>query len=227
MKLAVLYSGGKDSNYALYKANQEHDIECLIVMKSKNTESYMFQSIGIDYTQIQSECLDIPILEIETLGEKESELKDLDKAIKTAKEKYKIDGIVTGAINSCYQSSRIQTICNKYKLWCYNPLWQKDQVKFLHELIENKFKIIIAGVASYPLEEKHLGKIIDEKLIQEFVKFNKESGFNPAGEGGEIETFIIDQPMFKKEIKIKKFHTEYDNYYGNMYFDEIELIEKK
>ena len=43
MKLAVLYSGGKDSNYVLYLAQQHgHEVSCLVSMKSINSESYMF-----------------------------------------------------------------------------------------------------------------------------------------------------------------------------------------
>jgi len=226
MKVAVLFSGGKDSNFSLFEAKKIHSVECLIVMKSKNSESYMFQSVGIDATKYQAECLGIPILEIETAGEKESELIDLDFAIMSAKEKYGIEAIFTGAINSCYQSSRIQRICKKYDLWCYNPLWQKNQVDFLYELVENNFKIVIVGVASYPLTEKHLGRILDKKLIDEFISFYEKFGFNPAGEGGEIETFVLDSPCFKKEIKILKSHSEYDNHYGNLFIDKVELVEK-
>jgi asparagine synthase (glutamine-hydrolysing) len=43
MKLGILYSGGKDSNYALYLAQKHgHEITCLVSMKSENMESYMF-----------------------------------------------------------------------------------------------------------------------------------------------------------------------------------------
>lgn len=44
MKLAVLYSGGKDSNYALYKAAKHHKIACLVTLKSQNPDSYISQS---------------------------------------------------------------------------------------------------------------------------------------------------------------------------------------
>ena len=37
---------------------------------------------------------------------------------------------------------------------------------------------------------------------------------NPAGEGGEIETLVIDSPLHKQAIKIIKSEIEYDNYSG-------------
>ena len=69
-------------------------------------------------------------------GEKEEELKDLEHAIQEAKKKYEIDGIVTGALASVYQSSRIEKICKKLRLECINPLWKKDQFWLLEEIVK-------------------------------------------------------------------------------------------
>ncbi|MCK5594341.1 MAG: TIGR00289 family protein, partial [Candidatus Aenigmarchaeota archaeon] len=44
MKLGVLFSGGKDSTYALDIAMQKEEVVCLIAIVSKNKESYMFHT---------------------------------------------------------------------------------------------------------------------------------------------------------------------------------------
>jgi diphthine-ammonia ligase len=74
MKLGVLFSGGKDSCYALFKAGKEHEIVCLITMASDNPDSYMFHTPNIEMTKLQSEALDIPLISGRTKGEKEEEL---------------------------------------------------------------------------------------------------------------------------------------------------------
>ena len=142
MKLGVLFSGGKDSCYSAYLAKKQgHEIVCLMSVFSENKDSYMFHTPSIKKVKKQSEAMSIPLMVQKTKGEKEKELKDLERVISKAKKKYKIQGIVTGAIRSVYQASRIQKICDKLKLKCINPLWQKDEIKYLNELIENKFKI--------------------------------------------------------------------------------------
>ena len=152
MKLGILFSGGKDSVYSAYLAKKTgNKISCLISIFSENPESYMFHTPLIKKTKIQAQVMSIPLIIQKTKGEKEIELQDLEKAIKKAKDKYKIQGIVTGAIHSIYQSSRIQKICNKLNLECFNPLWQKSEIEYLTELIKNKFKVIIVGVFAYPL----------------------------------------------------------------------------
>ena len=149
--------------------------------------------------------MNIPLLIQKTKGEKEKELKDLEKAIKRAKEKYKIKGIVTGALYSVYQASRIQKICDKLNLKCLNPLWHKDEIEYLKELIDNQFKIIILGVFAYPLNQSWLGKIINNKFIEEVKQLQEKYEIHPAGEGGEFETFVINCPLFKEELKVKSF----------------------
>ncbi len=202
MKLACLFSGGKDSNYALFKASKFHKIKCLITMISQNKDSYMFQSPGINFAKIQAKCLEIPIIEFKTKGEKEKELVDLKSAIKYAKEKYKIEGIATGAIKSTYQASRIQKICSELNLWCLNPIWQINEKEYLKELLKHKFEIKIIAIASYPLDKRYIGKTLDKKLIENFS--NLKSPISIIGEGGEFETFVTNSPMFKKKLKIKK-----------------------
>ena len=86
---------------------------------------------------------------------------------------------------------------------CFNPLWQKNQIELLEELVKLNFKVIIVGVAAYPLDENFLGKEINSDFIEEMKKLQKEYKINPAGEGGEFESFVLNSPMFKEELTIK------------------------
>ena len=204
MKLAVLFSGGKDSTYAAYLAKKNgHDLSCLISIVSENKESFMFHTPSIKQTKRQADAMGIPLLVQETRGEKESELIDLEEAIKKSVREFGIEGVVTGAVESVYQSSRIQKICNKLNLECFNPLWQKNQFELLQDLIKNKFQVILTGVFADPLNENWLGRKIDDKFVKEIVKLNREYKINPAGEGGEYETFVLNCPLFEKRLKIK------------------------
>ena len=207
MKLGVLFSGGKDSALATWIAKKNgYKIACLISIVSENKESYMFHTPSISKTKMQAKVMKIPLILGKTKGEKEIELKDLEKAIKKAKEKYKIQGIVTGAVESVYQATRIQKICDRLDLECFNPLWQKDQFEILEDLLKNKFEIIITGVFAFPFDGKWLGRKIDKKFIEDMKKLNKKYQINPAGEGGEYESFVLYAPkLFKKKLKIKSF----------------------
>lgn len=214
MKLGVLFSGGKDSCYALHEASKEHEIVCLLSVVSKNFESYMFHVPNIELTNLQAESMKIPLMSKITEGEKEKELTDLKNLIIEAKEEYGIEGIVTGAVESVYQATRIQKICDELDLWCFNPLWQKDQIELLKDLLENGFEVLVTGVFGYPLDETWLGKKIDKETIEKLEKLSKRYELNPAGEGGEIETTVVNSPEFERRLIIEDFEKEYSNHSG-------------
>jgi len=202
MRLGVLFSGGKDSTLALHKAAEKAEVLCLITLVSKNKESFMFHTPNINVTLLQAEALGLPLIQNATEGKPEEELKDLEKAIAQAVKDFKIDGIVTGAVESVYQATRIQQICNRLNVWCVNPLWKRKQKTLLEETIVEGFKTIISGVFAYPLDQSWLGKQVDEDMIERLVALSVKYGLSPSGEGGEIETTVLDAPLFKKKIEI-------------------------
>ncbi len=206
MKLASLFSGGKDSVYSAYLVKKQgNDLVCLITLHSENKESYMFHTPSIKKTKNQANAMKLPLMVHKTQGKKEEELKDLENAIKKAIKKYKIEGIVTGALHSEYQASRIQKICDDLNIKCINPLWHKEEIGYLKELLKENFKVIVVGVFAYPLNQSWLGRIIDDKFIEEVRILKEKYKIHPAGEGGEFETFVLNCPMFSNELKIKKY----------------------
>ena len=129
-------------------------------------------------------------------------LGELEVVIKKAQQEYGVQGIVAGAIESIYQASRVQKICSELGLECFNPLWQKDQFELLDDLVENKFKVIIVGVSAYPLDKNFLGREINKKFIAEMKGLQEKFKINPTGEGGEFESFVLDCPLFGRELKV-------------------------
>lgn len=221
MKLGVLFSGGKDSTYAAWLAKKEgHEISCLISIVSENKDSFMFHTPNISRVERQGEVIGVPLIIQDTKGEEEKELIDLEGAISKAILDYGIEGIVSGAVESIYQASRIQRICVKLNIECFNPLWQKNQIELLEDLIKNKFEVIVVGVFAYPFDSKFLGKKIDEDFIDEMKKLQDKYKINPAGEGGEYESFVLNCPLFNEALSIKSFK---DFGEGNSWRREIEL----
>ncbi len=206
MKVGSLFSGGKDSVYAIYwTLNQAWDISVLITLSPKRTDSWMFHYPNTWITKLQSKALGIPQIMIETEGEKEKELDDLSKALSKAKKEYGIEGIVSGALSSEYQRTRIERVCHRLNLKSFTPLWHKDQVMLLKSMVRAGFEIIITSVSAYGLDKNWLGRIIDYKTINDLESLYKKYGVWPGGEGGEFETLVTNGPIFKKRIVIDNY----------------------
>ncbi|MDD5178481.1 MAG: diphthine--ammonia ligase [Candidatus Nanoarchaeia archaeon] len=228
LKLGALVSSGKDSIYAMYSMlKQNYDISCMITIKSKNPDSFMFHTPGIEMTKLQSISIGIPLIEQTTLGKKEEELKDLKKALIKAKEDYNIEGIITGALFSNYQRERIEKVADSLNLKIFSPLWHMDQETEMREIINQGFEFIITKVMAEGLNKRWLNKIIKPEDIDKLSLLNKKNGLNIAFEGGEAETLMINGPIFSKKISIEKYHIkEESENVAELVIKEAKLISK-
>jgi diphthine-ammonia ligase len=226
MRLGVLFSGGKDSTLALHMAAEKEQVACLITVLSKNPESYMFHTPNIDVTTLQAEALGLPLVSAVTEGQKEEELADLENVVAQAKREFGVEGVVTGAVESVYQASRVQRICNRLDVWCFNPLWKHDQKELLETLVAKHFKVVVSGVFAYPLDENWLGKQLDTQMIEKLVALQGKFGISPSGEGGEIETTVLDAPMFRKRIQVLESAVHCEGNSGTFEIKQARLIPK-
>ncbi|MDD5416717.1 MAG: diphthine--ammonia ligase [Candidatus Aenigmarchaeota archaeon] len=226
MKLAALVSGGKDSLYSMFLAKREHEISVFVSIKSENPESYMFHVPGIDIVKLQAESMNIPIIFKETKGVKEEELNDLKDALKEAKKKYEIEGVVSGAIYSKYQKDRIEKICNELQLKSITPIWGAKTGQLWKDMIDAGFDIIVIAVAASGLDKSWLGRKIDKKAVVELTNLHDTCYVCTGFEGGEAESLVLNCPMFSKKIKIIESEIKWDNktQSGELIIKKAELI---
>ncbi len=223
LRLASLMSTGKDSALATQiMIDQNYEISCFITIISQSKDSYMYHGPNTWIAKKISQLSNIPIIIAQTIGEKEKELQDLKKAIQKAISKYKIEGIVTGALYSDYQRKRVEKICEELGIKCFSPLWHMNQEEELQLLLKKGFKFCMVKIAAYGLDKTWLGKPITQKEIQKLKYLEKKYKINIAGEGGEYESLILKAPFMKEEIKIKAFTIHQENEYAaTMLIEEI------
>jgi len=156
----------------------------------------------------------------------EAEVADLSRAISRGVEEHGIEGVVTGAIHSVYQTTRVQRVCHDLDLWCFNPLWQRDQAEHLLEVVSSGFSFIISGIAADPLGREWLGRLMDGQAVEELLALAEKARINPSGEGGEYETFVLDAPFFRKRIEVLRASREYHEHHGIYRIDDARLVAK-
>ena len=225
MKLAALFSGGKDSTYSIYKVKQMgHDVKCLVTVFPKSSDSQLLHFPAIELTKLQSKTLKISqitsTLDSNELAEEMDALKIL---LKRAKQDFQIEGLVHGGISSEFQKKCFEKICEKIDLKIIAPLWKINAKEYMNDLIDSKFKFILTSVSSGGLDDTWLGKIISVDDISELDKLSTKYGFNLNFEGGEAETFVIDCPLYSHPIKITKSKAVWDGYIGRFEIEDAHL----
>ena len=217
MKVAVLSSGGKDSNAALWWAQcQGWEVSHLVTMLVSGDDSWMFQIPGTSLVQKQAELCSIEWLPVATVGEAETEVDDLQQALSDLQ----IDGIVSGALRSDYQKTRLERMCEKLEIKSFTPLWHQPSMVHMNGLVENGFKVMITGISAQGLGEEWLGRIITEESLIELAGLAAEYRFNIDGEGGEYETLVIAGPHMVGELDLQ-YEVRWDGIRGSLIFDRI------
>ena len=219
---AVMFTGGKDSTYALHTAILHgFNVKCLIVIKSKEKYSWMFHTPFIEFSKVFEKATGINVKVFETSGEKEKELQVLKK-VNLFLTKKGINHVFSGAIRSDYQRIRF---CNAFENFTvHSPLWHKNQENYMRE-ISKIFKTMIISVAADGLYD-WAGKVINESNVEELIRLSKKFGFNPAFEGGEAETLVLDTPFYKKRIKLDYEVEKLTNYNYEIKVKGVKLEDK-
>lgn len=226
MKVAVLWSGGKDSAYSAFLAKQRDQLKCLVTMRPSAEGSWMFHYPNIKWTELQAESAGLPQIMTPTEGVKEAELADLSRALAAARTEYGIEGVYTGALASVYQKTRIDRLCADLGLQGFSPLWQINPREHLLNLIRDGFETIITGVAALGLDENWLGRRLDATMVEELVELQRKHGMHAALEGGEGETFVLDCPLFEKRIEITSSQKHWDRMAGYLEILGAKLVPK-
>ncbi len=225
MKLASLFSGGKDSTFAIYLAQKEgHEIKCLLSILTKSDESHLLHHPNIKWTNLQAESMNIPQITINSdSDDTDNELSLLERLLQTAKDEYGIEGLVHGGIKSNFQKEKFEKVCSKYGLTVIAPLWNLEPEQYMHDLLDANFVFIMITVSSDGLDDSWLGKTIGFSEIITLKKLSDKFGFNLNFEGGEAETFVTDSPLFSNSIKINQAEKKWDGYRGRFEIVDAEL----
>jgi diphthine-ammonia ligase len=107
LKLAALYSGGKDSTFAIYQAKQEgDDVVCLVTIFPLSDESQFLHYPNLTMTRLQAESMKLPQLSSHTVSnDTKIELSELEFLLMQAKQVFGIEGVVHGGILSEFQKN--------------------------------------------------------------------------------------------------------------------------
>ncbi|HWP78824.1 MAG TPA: diphthine--ammonia ligase [Candidatus Nitrosotenuis sp.] len=225
MNLAALFSGGKDSTFAIYEARRlGHVVKCLITILTPSAESHLLHHPNIEITSLQARSMKIPQITIKADStDTRMEIELIKKALKNAKTEYHVEGVLHGGILSEFQKTKFAEAAKSVNLEIIAPLWQRDQRRYMQEIIESGFEFIITSVSCDGLDRSWLGKIITKKDLEKLFELSEKFGFNVSFEGGEAETFVVNCPLYSAPIKITKSQTHWDGYRGRFQIMRAEI----
>lgn len=207
MKVASLWSGGKDSSLACYKA-MENKLDVVVLANFIWEKPSVAHALNI--VRLQAEAIQKPSLEIHV---KEPYFDEYHKAIIKLKQDYGIEAVVTGDITivDSFHGNWVTNVCKGTGVEVINPIWGFERSKVLEELTSKGFKPMFTCVKEPWFTPDWLGRTLDNKAVEDLKELHEKNGVDLCGEMGEYHTMVLDAPFFEKKIKVAKFTTEKRN----------------
>jgi len=208
-----LFSGGKDSSWALYRALERGlDVSQLLTVHPAG-DSYMYHTPATELAPLAAESIGIDLVEVEpddfgaddvddAGAQGDAELAPLEEAVSAIASNagVSVAGVTAGAVESEFQTSRIRAMCDRLDVDLFAPLWGKEPVTLAESMLAAGFEIQIVQVAAHGLDESWLGRRYDGDALDALIELRDAYGVHPLGEGGEFETYVVDGPHMDRRI---------------------------
>ncbi len=221
MRVAALFSGGKDSAYAAWVARQQGwEVSPLVSILPEDPDSMLYHVPNLHLVPLLAEAMGVPLV-WERAGEGEkAELEALRRALSALR----VDGVVVGAIASDYQHSRVNEVAHELGLRVFAPLWRKDPAGLLRDYVAAGLEAVFTRVSAEGLDAGWLGRRLDADAIDELLRLHERTGLNPCGEGGEFETLVVHGPMFHRRLEIVRAETVHAGASATLVIREARLV---
>ncbi len=221
VRLASLYSGGKDSTFSLYLAEQMgHDVPYLVNVVPEDEASWIFHTPNLGVVPLMAESMGKRLVTAPSTGSEEGDMEGLARAL----EGLDVEGVVTGAVWSDYQWDRMNVVCGDLGLKVITPLWRKDQDHLMDQFLDSGIRSVIVGCYAEGLDESWLGRPIDRGAVEELKALRERYGISIMGEGGEYESLTIDSPMHSRALRITGSERDWRRGSGTLRVTSAELL---
>ena len=215
LRSVALFSGGKDSFMAATLANEQGmEIEELITVLPEK-DSFMYHYPNAVLAMYPASILGLKWVSLE------------ERAIAgylAEKAGKGVECVISGAVESEYQKTRIERMCAENGMLSYNPLWRKSHDLILEEINRRGIRAIIVSVSAEGLGIELLGRELDRTMVEYLHSVNLKHGISLIGEGGEYETFVTGCAGSKKSVRVMESHNVVNGLAGFLFLDRLEVV---
>jgi predicted ATP pyrophosphatase (TIGR00289 family) len=212
MKVAVLFSGGKDSVLALQDSLKKGDeVRYLVSFFSEKPEPYMYNYSNMSFAIMQSLSLGIKLVTRKVEPGKEQE--EIKKTLESISKE--IDGMVVGVSLSSKQKGLLSKICKPLGIKLLTPLAKKKQDALWKSALDSGFEIII--VYSKGMDRKWLGRTVGKNDMKGL------SGKGKAGDSAGFSTLVLNGPIFRSRMEITDSEKKWAGKEGRLMIKDAKL----
>lgn len=229
MDVAVLYSGGKDSAFAIQRAiDKGWNIKYLVSVKPTRKDCFLFHYATVEQTRDLAKMLGIPHFYLKCkVADPMKEAAIVKDIVEKNQKNMKIDAVVLGGTG--LQETQLMSIQNALmplKVDAFASHAGEEHDIVMEEMLKSGYEILITQIASDGLKD-WLGKRITKENFSQLKKDSIKYGFHIGFEGGYADTLVTDCPIFPKRLVIEDMSITYeDDYCGHVVINKFRIEDK-
>jgi uncharacterized protein (TIGR00290 family) len=195
--LALSWSGGKDSAFALFTLRQQNlQPRALITTSSETFDRISHHGVRRSLLALQAQQLGIELVEV--LLPSPCSMEEYEQRFERACSETVLAEIETVAFGDIFledlRAYREEKLASAGRAGLF-PLWKRDTTELAHEFIDAGFEAIVASIDPRKLDRSFAGRAFDREMLADLPP-----DVDPCGENGEFHTFVHAGPIFAARI---------------------------
>jgi uncharacterized protein (TIGR00290 family) len=196
------WSGGKDSALALYKVQQagHYRIQTLLTTVSESYQRISMHGVRTALLARQTASLGLPGRQL-LLPEMPS-MAAYERLLTRTMAELKSEGATAAIFGDIFLEDLRRYREEKLAAAGWGavfPLWGVPTGELMREFLALGFKTITTCVNDKYLDQRFVGRVIDEQFLRDLP-----ADVDPCGENGEFHTFVFDGPNFREPVAFER-----------------------
>jgi uncharacterized protein (TIGR00290 family) len=199
--LALSWSGGKDSAFALWTLAEERARpKTLLATVSEEYGRVSMHGVRRSLVRRQAAAAHLPLVEVEIPSACTNDVYESRMAAAFASaELATVDEVAFGDLFlediRAYRESRLADVGRRARF----PVWGRDTATLALAFLAAGFRAIVVSVDPRKLDPSFAGREYDKRLLADLP-----GGVDPCGENGEFHTFVTAGPIFGRPIDCRR-----------------------
>jgi diphthine-ammonia ligase len=193
-RYALMWSGGKDSALALWRARRQGlNVDWLVNVYDHETERVRFHATTVSAIARQATAAGVQLVSVATAWE------TFDVALRAAFAglvEQGCRGVVFGDIHLGDVREWYEERTRAAGLEHVEPLWGEPPGALLSEFVAIGGRAVLTCVETAKLDVSWLGRVIDADFVRDIAA----TGIDPCGENGEYHSFAYSGPFFRRPV---------------------------
>ena len=198
-KVVFCWSGGKDSALALNRVQQDdrYEIVSLLTTCNAHFQRVSMHGVRLELLDAQAAAIGLPVEKI--FVSQQSSNGEYQRKMAECLLAHKARGVTACVFGDIFledlKAWRDANLAQVGLRGVY-PIWKVDSRELIREFFDLRFGTVICCVNDAWLDERSVGRIIDEEFIR-----GLPGDVDPCGENGEYHSFAYAGPIFRTPVR--------------------------